>query len=260
MRRSVALLAPVLFVGVLLAIWEACCRLMDVPTYFLPTPSAIAVALVQNAPLLFVSAGRTLVTAMTALLIVNILANLAAVGAASSRIVASSFRPLTVALQVTPIVAIAPLFQVWAGIDHPGRAVVSLASVAAFFPIYSGALTGLTSADPELERLFDLYGATPWQRLTRLRMPSAIPFVLEGEKVALGLSLVGAVIGEITAGSGGAEGLAWRIQEASHRLEMAKSFAALVALALMAAALHVGFQALERTAIGWWRGRPIDAR
>jgi NitT/TauT family transport system permease protein len=116
-------------------------------------------------------------------------------------------------------------------------------------------LAGLSSADPELERLFDLYGAGAWQRLTRLRIPSAVPHVLQGQKVALGLALVGAVIAELSAGSGGAEGLAWRIQEASHRLQMAKSFAALVALALMAAALNIAFQALERAALSWWRGR-----
>jgi NitT/TauT family transport system permease protein len=255
MRRSVTFLAPALFIALLLAIWEAACRALAVPPFFLPTPSAIGLALFQNAPLLFVSAGRTLVTALTAFAIVSGLANIAALAAASSRIVEASFRPLAVALQVTPIVALAPLFQVWAGVDHPDRAVVALAAVVAFFPIYSGAVTGLGAADPELERLFDLYGASAWQRLTRLRMPSAVPQVLEGHKVALGLALVGAVIAEISAGAGGAEGLAWRILEASHRLQMDKSFAALVALALMAAVLHLAFQALERSALRWWRGR-----
>ena len=255
MRRSVAIAAPVLFIALLLAIWEGACRALDVPVFFLPTPSAIAVALFTNAPLLFVSAGRTLITALTAFAIVSLLANIAALAAAANRIVEASFRPLAVALQVTPIVALAPLFQVWAGVDHPERAVVALAAVVAFFPIYSGAVTGLNAADPELERLFDLYGANAWQRLTRLRMPSAVPQVLEGHKVALGLALVGAVIAEISAGAGGAEGLAWRILEASHRLQIDKSFAALVALALMAAVLHVAFQALERAALTWWRGR-----
>src|SRR5581483_4674389 len=162
---------------------------------------------------------------------------------------------IAVALQVTPIAALAPLFQVWAGVDHPERAVVALAVIVAFFPIYSGALAGLTSADPELERLFDLYGASRWQRLTRLRIPSAVPHVLQGQKVALGLALVGAVIAEMLAGAGGEEGLAWRITEASHRLQMARSLAALVALILMASVLHVGFQQLERASLKWWRGR-----
>ena len=255
MRRLLDIAAPIALVALLLGAWEAACRLLAVPIYFLPPPSAIAGALAGNAPLLFVSAGNTLATALSALAIVSVIANLTALAAASSRMIASGLSPIAVTLQVTPIVALAPLFQVWAGIDHPQRAVIALTCVVAFFPLYSGALTGLGSADPELERLFDLYGASPWQRLMRLRIPSAVPHVLQGYKVGLGLALVGAVIGEMIAGSGGAEGLAFRILEASHRLQMDKSFAAVVALALMAGVLHVGFQAFERAELAWWRGR-----
>jgi NitT/TauT family transport system permease protein len=253
--RAVGVLAPAAFILALIGAWEAACRLLAVPSYFLPAPSEVLLALAQNAGLLFVAAGRTLGRALAAFAIVSLLGDLSALAAASSRIVANSFRPIAVTLQVTPIVALAPLFQVWAGIDHPDRAVVALAAVIGFFPIYSGAVAGLSSADPELERLFDLYGATPWQRLVRLRAPSALPQVLEGHKVSLGLTLVGAVIGEISAGSGGSEGLAWRILEASHRLEMAKSFAALVALALLAGALHLGYQWIETRLLDFWRGR-----
>jgi NitT/TauT family transport system permease protein len=255
MRRWVHILAPIVLVALVFAVWEAACRLLDVPSVFLPTPSAIAVALVKHGGDLFVSAGHTFGTALAALLIVSVIANAAALAAASSRTIERGFSPFAVTLQVTPIVALAPLFQVWAGLDHPDRAVIALASVVAFFPIYSGALAGLASADPELERLFDLYGATGWQRLTRLRAPSAVPYVLQAHRVALGLSLVGAVIGEMSAGSGGAEGLAGRITEASHRLEMDQSFAALVALALMAGVLQLAYSAFERAVLAWWRGR-----
>jgi len=258
--RWTAILAPILFMAALLGVWEGLCRLLAVPTYFLPTPSEIAVALWQNAALLFISAWRTLKSALVAFAVVSLLANLAAAGAAFSRAVEAGFRPIAIALQVTPIAALAPLFAVWAGVDHPERAIVALAVVVAFFPIYSGTLAGLVSADPELERLFDLYGASPWQRMVRLRAPSAIPQALEGEKVGLGLSLVGAVIAELVAGSGSTEGLGWRIVEASHRLEIAKSLAAVVALVILGAALYLVFQALERGALAWWRGRPPVAR
>jgi NitT/TauT family transport system permease protein len=254
-RRGVAIAASTLFVVLLLVAWEVACRALAVPEYFLPTPSAILLSLVANAPLLFISAWRTLSTALMAFAITGALASLAALGAASSRVAEASFRPIAIALQVTPIIAIAPLFTVWAGIDHPERAVVALACVAAFFPMYSGALAGLSAVDPELDRLFDLYGASGWQRLTRLKLPSAVPQALEGFKVGLGLALVGAVIGEMLAGSGDQQGLAFRILEASHRMEMAQSFAAVVALGLMAGVLHAGFQALERRLIRWWRGR-----
>jgi NitT/TauT family transport system permease protein len=253
--RALRLVAPAAFVGLLLAAWQAACVGLGVPSYFLPTPLAIAAALVVNAGLLFASAWTTLSTALGAFVIVGVIANLAALAAASGRIVESGLRPIAVMLQVTPIIALAPLFTVWAGVEHPERAVIALACVAAFFPIYSGALAGLKSADPELERLFDLYGASGWQRMTRLRIPSAIPLAMEGYKVGLGLALVGAVVGEMMAGGGGAEGLAWRILEASHRMEMDRSFAAVAALGLIAGALHLGYQALERRALAWWRGR-----
>ena len=155
---------------------------------------------------------------------------------------------------MTPLIAIAPLFVIWAGIDHPARAVIALAAVVAFFPIYSGTVSGLRSADPGLEKLFDLYGARPLQRLLRLRLPSAVPAIVEGHKVAAGLAIVGAVVAEFVAGSGGAQGIAWRILEAGNRLQTAKMFAAIIVLAVMAALLQFVFQALERRALAWWRG------
>jgi NitT/TauT family transport system permease protein len=164
-------------------------------------------------------------------------------------------KPLTVVLQVTPVIAIAPLVNIWAGTDHPGHAVISLATLVAFFPIYSGAVTGLRATDPDLTRLFDLYGATRIQRLIRLRLPSAVPFVLEGHKVAAGLAIVGAVVAEFVAGSGKVQGLAWRILEAGNRLQTAKMFAALVVLGVMGAVLHALLEAAERAGLRWWRGR-----
>jgi NitT/TauT family transport system permease protein len=255
MRRALLILAPLAFVGALLATWQAACVLLNVPSYFLPTPLAIATALAANAGTLFASAWITLSTALAAFAIVGVIANLAALAASAAEVVESGFRPVAVMLQVTPIMALAPLFTVWAGVEHPDRAVIALACVAAFFPIYSGALAGLRSADPELERLFDLYEASAWQRITRLRIPSAIPLALEGYKVGLGLALVGAVVGEMMAGGGGDEGLAWRILEASHLMQMDRSFAAVAALGLIAGALHLGYQLVERRALAWWRGR-----
>ena len=144
---------------------------------------------------------------------------------------------------------------IWAGLDHPERAILALAAVVASFPIFSGALTGLKSADADLERLFDLYGASRLQRLLRLRLPSSVPFLLQGHKVAAGLALVGAVVAEFVAGSGGAQGLAWRIVEAQHRLETAQMFGALVVLAAMGIALYGLMQAAEQAILRRWRGR-----
>jgi NitT/TauT family transport system permease protein len=254
-RRLGQGLAPVLLIALLLGGWELACRALDVPAYFLPPPSAIAGALAQDWPTLLRSAWNTLAMALAALAVASILAQATALLVALSPTLERAVRPLAVVLQVTPVVAIAPLVLIWAGLDHPGRAIVALAAVVAFFPIFSGAVTGLKAADPDLERLFDLYGASRLQRLLRLRLPSAVPFLLEGHKVAAGLAVIGAVVAEFVAGSGGAQGLAWRILEAGNRLQTARMFAALVVLGVLGAALHAGLEALERAGLRWWRGR-----
>jgi NitT/TauT family transport system permease protein len=248
-------LAPVALIVLILAVWEAACRLLAIPPFLLPAPSAVAVAAIANAPLLISAAANTLFMAVLAFLAASLIANSVALAVATNALFERAVQPIAVTLQVTPVMAIAPLVVIWAGLDHPDRAVVSLAAVVAFFPIFSGALTGLKSADPDLERLFDLYGAGPLQRLFRLRLPSAVPFMLEGHKVAAGLSLIGAVVAEFVARSGLSQGLAWRIIEASNRLETDKMFAALLILGLMGVALNAAMAAAEQALLRRWRGR-----
>jgi NitT/TauT family transport system permease protein len=249
------LLAPLLLMAILLAAWELTCRILNVPVYLLPAPSAIGQALASGWPLLLASAWGTLSTALIGLLAAGLLACGLALAISLSPVLEDAVRPVAVTLQVTPLVAIGPLMTIWAGIEHPQRAVVALAAVAAFFPIFSGALTGLKAVDPDLARLFDLYGAGRVQRLWRLRLPSAVPALLEGSKVAAGLAVVGAVVAEFVAGSGGVQGLAWRILEASNRLQTARVFAALAVLAVLGVALHGVMSLAERRLLAWWRGR-----
>jgi len=228
---------------------------LKVPPYLLPAPSQVLSALAANAPILAASAWTTLSMALGALAIASACALAIALLLGLSPLAERAVRPLAVALQVTPIVAIAPLVNIWAGLDHPQRAVIGLAAVVAFFPIFSGAVTGLRAADPDLERLFDLYGASRVQRLLRLRLPASVPFLLEGHKVAAGLAVIGAVVAEFVSGSGGSQGLAWRLLEAANRLQTAKMFAALLILGLMGVLAHAVFQALEGWALKRWRGR-----
>ncbi|NEX95383.1 ABC transporter permease subunit, partial [Caulobacter sp. 17J65-9] len=206
-------------------------------------------------PELLHAAANTLVMALQGLGVAALAAAALALPAALSPMVERAVRPIAVGLQVTPVVALAPLVVIWAGLERPGLAVAALAAVVAFFPIFSGVLTGLKSADPDLERLFDLYEATPVQRLTRLRLPAAVPFVLEGVKVAAGLSVIGAVVAEWVAGSGTTQGLAWKILEAGNRLRTADMFAALALLAALGFLLNAAVGALERAALRRWRGR-----
>lgn len=248
------LLPPVLLIAALLAGWEGACRLLQVPAYLLPAPSQVLAALSESWPLLALSAWGTLSTALAGLLLAALVALALAFGAALKRPVEDALRPMAAVLQVTPVIAIAPLVTIWAGVDQPGRAVTLLAAVIAFFPIYSGALAGLKAADRDLSRLFDLHGATPLQRLLRLQVPSALPATLEGLKVAAGLALVGAVAAEFVAGSGASQGLAWRMLESFNRLQTARGFAALAVLAAMGVALHVALASAERRLLAWWRG------
>lgn len=255
MKRLTDLIAPLALVALLLGGWEAACRIMEIPAYLLPTPSAVALAIASDSPSLLLSAWNTLSMALLALVAASLFACSLALAVALGPVVERAVRPLAVVLQVTPVVAVAPLVVIWAGIDNPQRAIVALAAIVAFFPIFSGAVTGLKSADPDLERLFDLYGAGRAQRLWRLRLPSALPFLLEGHRVAAGQAVIGAVVAEFVAGSGGAQGLAWRILEAGNRLQTARMFAALVVLGIMGAVLHALLDRAERVGLAWWRGR-----
>jgi NitT/TauT family transport system permease protein len=239
-------LPPLLLVLLLLAVWEIACRLLHVPPYFLPPPGAVAIALVERAPLLAASAAATFWMALQALAVAALLGGGLALAVSLSRPAEQAVRPLAVALQVTPVVAIAPLVMIWAGLDNADRAVVALAAAVAFFPLFSGILTGLKSADPDLERLFDLYGASPLQRLVRLRLPAALPFVLEGLRVAAGLAVIGAVVAEFVSGSGATQGLAWRLLEAGNRLRTADMLAALACLMIMGLLLNAAVGLLDR--------------
>ncbi|WP_397420841.1 ABC transporter permease [Phenylobacterium sp.] len=248
-------LAPFVLIAILLAGWEIACRVMQVPVYFLPPPSAVAVALSEHWPALVAASWRTLSVALISLVLASLIAQALAILTALSPLLDRAIRPLASVVQVTPVVAIAPLVLIWAGLDHPERALVTLAVLVAFFPIFSGATAGLRSADPDLERLFALYGAGRWQRVMRLRLPSAVPFLLEGHKVGAGLALIGAVVAEFGAGSGGVRGLAWQILDAGNKLQTDRMIAALVVLGAMGVALHAALEAIERAGLRWWRGR-----
>jgi NitT/TauT family transport system permease protein len=255
MRRLVEGSAAFGLVLLILLGWEGACRLLGAPTYLLPKPSEVAAALVENAPALLSSAWATLAMSLGALLVAAAVAVPLALLTGVSRLAERALKPLAVTLQVTPVVAIAPLVAIWAGLEHPGRAVVALAAVVAFFPLFSGLSTGLRAADPDLARVFDLYGASRLQRLWRLQLPSALPYALEGLKVAVGLAVIGAVVAEFVAGSGDAQGLAWRVLEAQHQLKTAEMFAALAVLAALGAGLYAIADLAERALLRAWRGR-----
>src|SRR4051812_24764445 len=231
--------APVLFGLLALLVWEAAVRIGDVPSYLVPGPVAIIAAFLADPDGLLLSLASTLLVTFAALLVAAALGVMLAVGIASSRLLAAAIQPWAVVLQVTPIVAIAPLIIVWVG--NPFASLVVCATIVAFFPVFANTAAGLASAPPELVDLFRLYGAGRFATLRLLRMPSALPFFLAGLRISGGLALVGAVVAEFVAGSGGfGSGLAYRIMEAGYRLQVPRMFAALVLLSLAGIAINIG--------------------
>jgi NitT/TauT family transport system permease protein len=231
-----AALLPAAMVLLLVLGWEALVRGRSIPPYILPAPSAVLGALAADwgvlGPALAVTLRITLLgfaSAVAGGLVLGLLLTRA-------RWAERAFAPVAVILQVTPLVAIAPIILIYAGTEATVAISVFL---VAFFPVLAGTLVGLRSADPALRDLFALYRAGPLDRLLHLELPSALPFVLTGVRTAAGLSLIGAVVAEFVAGTGAAgSGLAYRIVEASYRLNVPRLFAAVVLICLAGLALY----------------------
>ena len=237
--------APALFGLLALALWQGAVWIENVPVYVLPGPLAIVGAFAADPVGLLTALASTLLVTFAALLVAAVLGGAMAVAMSSSRLAQAAIQPWAVALQVTPLPAIAPLIIIWVG--NPFVALVVCATIVAFFPLFANTASGLASAPPELDDLLRLYGARRWQTMALLRLPAALPYFLSGLRISGGLALVGAVVAELVAGSGGfASGLAYRILEASFRLEMPRMFAALVLLALAGIVLNFGLGAVGR--------------
>jgi NitT/TauT family transport system permease protein len=244
-------LAPGLFGLLFLLLWEGGVRVTGVPQYLVPGPVAIAAAFFADPALFLTSALSTLGVTATALAAAALLGVALAFLMQLSPLARAAFHPWTVVLQVTPIVAIAPLVIVWVG--NPFAAVVVCATIIAFFPVFSATAAGLAAAPADLTDLFRLNGAGRWDTLVLLRLPVALSYFLAGLRISGGLALVGTVSAEIVAGSGGvASGLAYRILEAGYRLQVPRMFAALVLLSASGLAINAGLGALARAAL---RGR-----
>jgi NitT/TauT family transport system permease protein len=246
-----ALGPPLLVIALCLAAWEGLVRWRQIPEYILPGPLRIAAALVESWPALYPSLLFTLAVTGEALLAAVVLGLALAVLLAQSRWIERSFFPLAVVLQVTPIVAIAPLILIW--VKNVRLALVLCAGIAAFFPVVANTTLGLNSADHNLLDLLRLYGASRWQVFRRVRLPSALPYFLGGLRISGGLALIGAVVAEFVAGSGGtASGLAWRILEAGYNLEIPRMFAALALLSAAGVLLWAGLSGLSWLLLHRW--------
>ncbi|REC57303.1 ABC transporter permease [Rhodosalinus sediminis] len=242
---------PVLVMALALLAWDRIVVWNDIPHYTLPGPGLVFRTLIEDWAILFDALLVTLQITLLALLV----AVLGGVGLAvlftQSRWMEMSFYPYAVILQVTPVVAIAPLIFIY--VDSRIAGLLICAWLVAFFPVLSNTTLGLNSADHNLRDLFRIYGATRWQRLRFLQLPSALPYFLGGLRIAGGLSLIGAVVAEYVAGTGGiGSGLAFRILEAGYRLNIPRMFAALILIAATGVLIFAALSLLSHLMLRKW--------
>ena len=241
---------PVLVLALGIVAWHLVVEINGIPPYVLPGPALVARTLTTDWSVLSASLVVTLLTTLQGLA----LAAGGGIGLAilfnQSRLVEYSLYPYAVILQVTPIVAIAPLLLIYL---PQQAAVLACAWIVAFFPVLANTTLGLNSVDHNLADLFRLYRASRWQTLRHLKLPAALPYMLGGLRIAGGLALIGAVVAEIAAGSAGAgSGLAYRIAESGYRLEIPRMFAALVLLAVTGIVIYFAMSLVSHLVLRRW--------
>ena len=250
-RSWVSIAAPIAMGLVFLGAWHAIVAINQIPSYILPGPLLVLETLLRDWNPLFHSLLITLRVTGSALLLAVLLGSLLSVLFVQSRLLEAALLPYAVILQVTPLVAIAPLIIIW--VDDPFDALVICATVASIFPVIANTTVGLRSVDTGLVDLFRLYGASRTQVLVRLRIPSAAPYFFAGLRVATALALIGAVVAEFVAGTGGTRsGLAYQILQAGLQLKIPRLFAALLLITVTGIALFLVVSWLSRLALHRW--------
>ena len=255
-ERWLRWLAPLTLAALAIGAWDLVVRLNQIPPYILPGPALVAQSLITDWPTLWPSLLVTVRITAMALLAATVGGVGLAVLFSLSRSVELSLFPFAVVLQVTPIVAIAPLILIY--VDNTDLALLTCAWIVAFFPILSNTTLGLNSADHNLRDLFQLYRASRWQQLILLRVPAAMPYFLGGLRIAGGLSLIGAIVAEFAAGTAGSgSGLAYRILEAGYRLNIPRMFAALLLISLTGIAIFLACTLLQHLLLRRWHESAI---
>jgi NitT/TauT family transport system permease protein len=254
--RLVRILLPIVVLAAGVAAWDLVVRVNDIPPYVLPGPGLVFKTLIDDWNILSQSLLTTLWTTLEGFVAAAVGGIALALLFNQSKWLEYSLLPYAIILQVTPVIAIAPLLLIYL---PQQTAVIACAWIVAFFPVLSNTTLGLNSVDRNLAGLFQLYGASRAQTLRYLKLPAALPYILGGLRIAGGLSLIGAVVAEIAAGSAGAgSGLAYRIAESSYRLNIPRMFAALLLLSaagiviymLLGLASHLLLRRWHESALG----------
>jgi NitT/TauT family transport system permease protein len=235
-----------------LATWQMIVTVFHVPRFLVPSPLLIAQTIVTDAPSLLKALQYTAIVTLSAFSLAVITGIVFGVILAQSRTLEMTLWPFAVMMQVTPVVAIAPLVVIWVGLDNVWLALLILAWLVAFFPMLSNTTLGMKSADHGLRNVFQLYGASRWKRFRYLSLPSALPYILGGARISAGLSVIGAVVAEFQAGTGSATGLAWTIVEAGTTLNVPRMFAALFLLTAFGLSIWYATTLLQRFLLRHW--------
>lgn len=255
-ERRLRIGLPLVVLAAVVAGWDLVVRLNGIPPYILPGPGLVFSTVFTDWAVLGPSLANTLFITLLALTLATAGGVLIAVALTQSRIVEYSFFPIAVVLQVTPIVAIFPLINIYVGNDL--AKLLLAAWIVAFFPILSNTTLGLNSADHNLRDLYRLYGATRWQTLRHLQLPAAMPYFLGGLRIAGGLALIGAVVAEFVAGASGfGTGLASRIIESGYRLNIPRLFAALVLISATGVIIYALLSVLSNAVLSKWHESAI---
>ena len=249
--RVQRILYPLLVAIVLVAAWQAIVVGMELPPYLVPSPALMMKSLITDWPTLGAALFVTVKITVFAFVVATVVGVLISFLFVQNKLVETALFPYAVLLQVTPIVAVAPLIIIW--IKDPTASMVICAALVALFPVISNTTLGLRSIDPDLQSYFRMNRASRWETLVRLRIPSALPYFFGGLRISSGLALIGAVVAEFVAGTGGSgAGLAYQILQAGFRLNIPRMFAALLLISLTGVALFAAMAWLSRWALGSW--------
>jgi len=248
---------PLLVGVVLVALWQGLVTALELPPYLVPSPYLMMQTLVTD----WMPLGMALLVTLKITVLSFVAATIAGVLISflfvQSKLIETALFPYAVLLQVTPIVAVAPLIIIW--VKNPTAAMVVCAALVALFPIISNTTLGLRSVEPDLQSYFKLNHASRWQQLVRLRIPSALPYFFGGLRISSGLALIGAVVAEFVAGTGGSgAGLAYQILQAGFQLNIPRMFAALLLISLTGVALFVLMAWLTKLALGSWHASELS--
>jgi NitT/TauT family transport system permease protein len=248
---------PAIVAAVIVVAWEALVIGLDLPPYLVPSPVAMMKTLASDWVSLGTALLVTLKITLLAFAVATVIGVLISFVFVQSRAVETALFPYAVLLQVTPIVAVAPLIIIW--IKNPTAAMTVCAALVALFPVIANTTLGLRSVDPDLQSYFQLNHATRTQTLMRLRIPSALPYFFGGLRISSGLALIGAVVAEFVAGTGGTgSGLAYQIMQSGYTLNIPRMFAALLLISLTGVALFAAMAWLTRAALGSWHASEIS--